>query len=134
MSVHLRFRRCRWISPEKISIAVRKVHDEEVGLLLGAFGDDDGFAGISERRTWRVGQRHKQLLASPFELANVSFGNRVASRKPMVVPKPLEYPLGREALLATDLLVSLKQSVNDLREPVQLRSLDWHLPAIIRRR
>lgn len=59
------------------------------GELLGAVYHDDGIAEISLRMTWRVGQRHKHLLASTFALGLVIRDDRVAADEPMLVPKRL---------------------------------------------
>ena len=90
MAVHPSFRRRRWIGPHEIGIAVRQVHNKEVGLLLNTADNDDGFTEIRLRMSRRMRQWHKHLLASPLSLSHVILDDRIAAGEPVLGPKPLE--------------------------------------------
>ena len=72
-------------------------------LLLDAADDDHRLAEIGLGMTRRMRQRHEHLPAAPFALAHVILDDRVAAGEPVLVPQPLEHPLGRVALLAPHL-------------------------------
>ena len=86
MAVHPRLRLRRRISPDEAGVAVRQVYDEEMGLLLDAADDSDGFAEICLRMSRWVGQRHEHLPAPPFALPNVVLDDRVAAGETMLYP------------------------------------------------
>ena len=123
----------RRIGPDITGIAVRQVEDEEVRLLLDAADNHNRLAEIGLGVPGRMGQRHKHLPAAPFALPHVILHDRVAAGETVLVPEPLEHPLGRMALLAMDIEIAFQPAIDDLGEPVQLRALDRCRAAVTRR-
>ena len=66
-------------------------------------------------------QRHEHLPAAPPMLADVILHDGVAAGEPVLVPEPLEHPLGSVALLGALDEILPQPLLDDLGEPVQLR-------------
>lgn len=73
---------------------------------------------------WRVGEWHKHLPTPPLSLPDVVLNDRVAASKTMLLTQTVEDALGSMALLAMHIPIALKPRVDDIGEPIQLRSLD----------
>ena len=123
----------RRIGPNVTRIAVRQVKREEVGLLLDPADEHHGFAKIRLGMARGVVQRHEHLLPAPLLIAHVVLHDRVAAREPVLIPQPIENPLGRVTLLALLPDIIAQPLLDDLGEPVQLGPLGRRRPPIPRR-
>lgn len=61
----------------------------------------------------RISQRHEHFVAAPFALPHVVLHGRVATGELVLVAKPLEHPLRRVPLFATDLPVAAQPTIDD---------------------
>jgi len=122
-------RRCG-IGTHEAGIAVRKVQNEEMGLLLDPADDDHSLAEIGLGVAGRMRQRHEHLAATTLALPYVVFHDRVAAGEAVLIAEPLEHPLRRMSLLAMDLAVAFQPAVDDPGERVQLRSLHRRRPPV----
>ena len=103
---------------------MRQVEGEEVRFLLDPADHHQRFAEIGLGVAGRVVQRHEHLPPAAALLAHVILHDGVAAGEPVLVPQPLENPLGRVTLLAALADIVPQPLVDDLGEPVQLRPLD----------
>jgi hypothetical protein len=115
--------RRRRIGADKAGIAVRQVHDEEMGLLLHPADDDRRLAEVRLCMPGRMLQRHEHLPPPAFALPHIVLHDRVAAGEAVLIVKPVEYPLGRVPLLVAGPAILLQPAVDDPGEPVQLRPL-----------
>jgi hypothetical protein len=77
-------------------------------------------------------QRHEHLPETAVPFPNVILDDGLPSREAMLVAKALKYPLRRVVLLAVNRSVIFQNTVNDIRERVQLRALWWLAAAVAR--
>ncbi len=112
---------------------MRQVECEEVGFLPDPADHHQGFAKISLGVARRVVQRDKHLSPPALLLAHVILDDGVAAGEPVLVPQPIKNPLGRVTLLAVLADVVAQPLVDDLGEPVQLRTLERRRAPIPRR-
>ena len=75
---------------------------------------------INLSMAWGMRRRHEHLPVAPF--ANVILDDGLTSREAMLVAKTLEYPLRRVPLLAVNRPVLHQNTIDDIRERVQLRT------------
>ena len=142
MAIHPCLRRRCGIGPHEAAIAVRQVHDEEVGLLfdgepVSAIGPrtmasdhHDGFAEIRLRVPRRVGERHEHLSTPPPPIPDIVLDDRVAASEAMLFAPPIKHPPGGMVLLAMHVPIPVEPGVDDLGEPIQLRPLDRNLAPV----
>ena len=78
---------------------MRQVHRKEVDLALHTADDAERFAKVGLRMSRRMCQRNEHLPGPLTPASHVILHNRDAARKAVLVPKPLENPLGRMVLL-----------------------------------
>ena len=123
----------RRIGPDEAGGAVRQIEGEEVCRLLDAADHHGRFAEVGLGVAGRVMQRHEHLPAAPSMLADVVLHDGVAADKPVLVPEPLEHPLGRVALLGALAEIVQQPLLDDRGEPVELRPPDRCGPPIPRR-
>jgi len=123
----------RRIGPNAAAVAMRQIEHEETGLLFHAANHDRRLTEVSLRMARRMSQRHEHLLAALIALAHVILDDRVAAGEATFIAKPVEYPLGRMALLARHLQVFIKPMLDRRNKRVQLRAPDRQLPLIARR-
>ncbi len=71
----------------------------------------------------RVPQRHEHLPQTTAPFPNVILYDGPLTREAMFVAKTLEYPLRRVMLLAVNRSVLFQNTVDDIREGSQLRTL-----------
>ena len=110
-----------------------KVHGEKMRPPFDAGDDRIRLAKVRLGMPRRMRQRHEHLPETTAPFPNVILDDGLPTRKAMLVAKTLEYPLRRVALLAVNRSVLFQNTVNDIREGVQLRALRW-LPAAVARR
>ena len=89
----------RRIGPDEAGVAVRQVEGEEMRRLLDPADEHARFAEIGLSVPRRMVQRHEHLPAAPAMLPDVVLHDGVAAGERMLVPEPLEHPLGGVALL-----------------------------------
>jgi len=123
----------RRIGAHEAGVAVRQVEGEEMRRLLDPADEHAGLAEIGLRMAGRVMQRHEHLPPAPAVLADVVLHDGVAADEPVLVPEPLEHPLRRMALLGALPEIVPQPLLDDLGEPVELRSPDRRGPPIPRR-
>ena len=123
----------RRIGPDEAGVAVRQVEGEEMRRLLDPADEHAGLAEIGLRVARRMVQRHEHLPAAPAMLADVVLHDGVAADEPVLVPQPLEHPLGGVALLGALPEIVPQPLLDDLGEPVQLRPPDLGASPIPRR-
>jgi hypothetical protein len=83
--------------------------------------DADAFAKIDLCVTRRMDERHEHLAHPHTRQPHVILYNRVAARKAVLDPQPLENPLGRVSLLWWCRLICPKNRVDDRKERPELR-------------
>jgi hypothetical protein len=103
---------------------MRQVEREEVRFLLDPADHHQRFAEISLGVAGLMVQRDKHLPPPALLLAHVFLDDGVAAGEPVLVPQPIKNPLGRMALLAVLADIVAQPLVDDLGEPIQLRTLD----------
>ena len=81
----------------------------------------------------RVCQRHEHLPQTMAPFANVILDDRLLTRKAMFVAKLLEDTLRRMPLFAVNRSVLFQNTVDDIRERGQLRTLRCITPPVARR-
>ena len=123
----------RRIGADEAGVAVRQVEGEEMRRPLDAADHHRGFAEIGLGVAGRMVQRHEHLPPAPAMLADVVLHDGVAADEPVLVAQPLEHPLGGVTLLGVLAEIVPQPLVDDLGEPVQLRSPDRRGPPIPRR-
>ena len=133
MAIHPGLRRRCGVGPHEASVALRQVHDEEMGLLFDAINDNDRLAEIGLCMSRGMRQRHEHLLSAPLALPDVVLDDCVAAGEPMLITKPIEDALGGVPLLAMHRLVAIEPRIDDLGKPIQLRPLDRCRSPIARR-
>ena len=84
---------------DEASVAVGQVQDEVVGLPLHPADDHQGLAKVALGVARRMRQRDEHLLRPAAMLPYVVLDYGVLAAEPMLVPEPLEDPLGCVALL-----------------------------------
>jgi len=104
-------------------VRLRQVQAEEVDLLANAPDPHQRFPEIHLAVTWRMGQRHERLPCLRSADPHVILHNRVATREAMLVPEPLENPLGRVPLLHRRIAIRLQDRVDHRQQWPQLRLL-----------
>ena len=87
------------VSLDEASVAVGQVQDEAVGFLFHPADDHQGLATVALGVARRMGQGHEHLLRPAAMLPHVVLDYGVLAAEPMLVPEPLEDPLGCVALL-----------------------------------
>ena len=70
-----------------------------MSLLLHSADDHPGLSEVALGVARGVGQGNEHLLGPAAVLPDVVLDDGVLARKPVLVPQPLEDPLGRVALL-----------------------------------
>jgi hypothetical protein len=100
---------------------VRQVECKEVDLALDAADDADRLAEVCLRMPWWVRQRHEHLLRPLPPASHVVLHNGDAAGKAVLVPEPLEDPLGRVPLLLRPALVLGQDAIDDGDDRIQLR-------------
>ena len=87
-------------------------------------GDDRiRFAKIRLGMACRMRQGHKHLPVATAPFANVILDDGLSTREAMLIAKTLEDPFRRVTLLAMDRPVLHQNTIDDIREGVQLRTL-----------
>jgi hypothetical protein len=97
--------RLRWKCADEAVVRMREVHREIVRLALPAADDGQRLTEVRLRLPGRMHQRDEHLPAALGRQAQVVFHDRVAARKPMFVPEPIEDPLRSVTLLGRPRLV-----------------------------
>ncbi len=87
------------VSLDEASVAMGQVQDEAVGFLFHPADDHQGLAKVALGVARRMGQGHEHLLRPAAVLPYVVLDYGVLAAEPMLVPEPLEDPLGCVALL-----------------------------------
>ena len=100
-------------SGPRAGIAMGQVQDEAVGFLFHPANDHQGLAKVALGVARRMGQGHKHLLRPAAMLPHVVLDYGVLAAEPMLVPEPLEDPLGCVALLPGTLEVVYQDLVDD---------------------
>ena len=118
---------------DEATVAVGQVDDEAVGLLLHAADDHQGLAEVALGVARRMGQGHEHLPGLTAMLSDVVLDRGVSAVESVLVPQPLEYPLGRVALLPETPEVVLQDPVDDTSEGLQLGTPGGSLPPVTRR-
>ena len=122
MPVDPRLGRRRRVGPHIAGVAVRQIEDEEVRLARHTPDHRTRLTEVRLRMARRMDQRHEHLPTPAVVLAHIVLHDRVAAAEPVLGAKPVENALGRVALLAQLLQILLQPLVDDLGEPVQLRT------------
>ena len=122
MPVDPRLGRRRRVGPHIAGVAVRQIEDEEVRLARHTPDHRTRLAEVRLPMARRMDQRHEHLPPPAAVLAHIVLHDRVAAAEPVLGAKPVENALGRVALLAQLLQILLQPPVDDLAEPVQLRT------------
>ena len=104
-----------------------------MGLPLHSADDHQGLAKVALGVARRMGQGHKHLLRPAAMLPHVVLDYGVLAAEPMLVPEPLEDPLGCVALLPGTPEVVCQDLVYDAGEGLQLRTPGRILPPVARR-
>ena len=133
MTVQPGFRCRRRVGGDKASVAVRKRHNEKMRPIPHAGDDRIRLAKVRLSMAWRVHQRHEHLPRTTAPFAHVILDDGLPAGEVMLVAKTLEYPLRRVALLAVNRSVILQNTVDDIREGIQLRALRWPAATVARR-
>ncbi len=128
-----RLRRRRRVGRNEAGVAVGKVHGEKMRPPLGAGDDRIRLAKVCLGMARRMRQRHEHLPQTTATFPNVILDDGLPTRKTVLVAKTLEDPLRRVALLAVNRSVLFKNTLDDIREGVQLRALRWLAAAVARR-
>ena len=115
---------------DEASVAMGQVQDEAVGFLFHPADDHPGLAKVALGVARRMGQGHEHLLRPAAVLPHVVLDYGVLAAEPMLVPEPLEDPLGCVALLSGDLSVSFQYGVNHPAEGLQLGPAGWVLAPV----
>ena len=124
---------CRRVGRNEARVAVGKAHDEKMRPQQNTGDDRIRLAEVCLSVTRRVHQRHEHLPETITPFPHVILDDGLFTRKAMFIAKTLEYPLRRMALLAVDRTVLFQNTIDDIRERVQLRALRWLAAAIARR-
>ncbi len=134
MPVHPRLGRRRRVGPHVAGVAVRKIEHEEVRLARDTPDHRPRLAEVRLPMPRRMDQRHEHLSPPAPMLAHMILHNRVAAAEPVLGPKTVENALRRVPLLGQLLQIVPQPPVDDLDEPVQLRTPKRRRPPIARRR
>ena len=97
----------------KAAVAVGQVQDEEVGLLLHAADDLQGFPEIALGVPRRMGKRNEHFLGLAAALPYVVLDDGVLAVEPVLVPEPLVDAFRRVALLPGKPEVLFEDLVDD---------------------
>ena len=89
----------RRVGLHEAAVAVGQVQDEAVGFLFNSADDHQGLAEVTLGMARGVGQGNEHLLGLTAVLPYVVLDYGVLAAEPVLVPEPLEDPLGRVALL-----------------------------------
>ena len=100
---------------------VRQRHHEQRHLRLLAGQPDRRFAEVDLGLARRMRQRQEHLLVRLLPRADRVLDDRLAAGEAVLVPQPLEDPLGRVPLLLRRLPVVLQDLVDDRQERLELR-------------
>ena len=101
-------------------VGVHQRHDEQGHLGRDAFEDDLSRPEVDLGLARRVDQRYEHLAMTGSPVTDRLLDRRVPAEVPLLVPQPIEDPLGGVALLAVDLLVILHDLVDDPRKRADL--------------
>ena len=101
-------------------VGVHQRHDEQGHLGRDAFEDDLSRPEVDLGLARRVDQRYEHLAMTGSPVTDRLLDRRVPAGVPLLVPQPIEDPLGGVALLAVDLLVILHDLVDDPRKRADL--------------
>ena len=101
------------VSLDEASVAMGQVQDEAVGFLFHPANDHQGLAKVALGVARRMRQRDEHLLGPAAVLPYVVLDYGVLAAEPMLVPEPLEDPLGCVALLPGTLEVVYQDLVDD---------------------
>ena len=93
-----------------------QVQDEAVGFLFHPADAHQGLSKVALGMSWRMGQRDEHLLGPAAMLPHVVLDRGVLAAEPMLVPEPLEDPLGCVALLPGTPEVVYQDPVDDAGE------------------
>ena len=132
MPVQPGLRRRRRVGRDEARIAVGKLHGEEMRPPLDAGDDRIRLAKVRLGIARRMRQRHEHLPETTAPFPNVILDDGQSTREPMLDAKTLEYPLRCVVLLAVNRSVLLQNTVDDIRERIQLRALRWLAAAVAR--
>ena len=99
VSFQKRFRRPGWKSHHEAVVRVRQVHGQIVRLALHPGDLHQAFAKVRLRIPRRMRQRHEHLPLAHLPQPHVVLHDGVAACIAVLVPQPLEDPLGRVPLL-----------------------------------
>ena len=110
-----------------------QIQDEAVGFLFHPADDHQGLAKVALGVARRMGQGHEHLLRPTAMLPHVVLDYGVLAGEPMLVPEPLEDPLGCVALLPGTPEVVYQDLVDDASEGLQLRTPGRSLSPVARR-
>ena len=122
MTVQPSFRRRGRVGAHEASVAVRKRHDEEMRPMLHPGDERIRLAKVRPGMAGRMRQRHEHLPLATAPFANVILDDGLSAREAMLVAKTLEYPLRRVALFAVNCPILNQNTIDDIREGVQLRA------------
>ena len=120
----------RRIGLDEAPVAVGEVNDEAVGLPLHSADDHPGLAEVALGVARGVGQGNEHLPGLTAVLPHVVLDYGVLAAEPILVPQPLEDPLGRVALLPGNAQVRLQYPVDDAGEGLQLGAAGRILPPV----
>ena len=87
------------VRPDEHGVAVGKVQDEEVYLLLHTAYDGPRLTEVALCVSGRMDQRHEHLTSPATVLSDVVLEYGVPTVEAVLVPQPLVYALGCVALL-----------------------------------
>ena len=132
VAVQPSLRRRRRVSRDEARIAVRKRHGKKMRPPLDPGNDRIRLAKVRLGIARRMRQRHKHLPETTPPFPDVILDDGLSTRKAMLVAKPLKYPLRRVPLLAVNRSVRFQNTLNDIRERIQLRALRWLVAAVAR--
>ena len=122
------------IGLDEASVAMGQVQDEAVGFLFHPADDHQGLDKVALGVARWMGQRDEHLLRPAAMLPHVVLDYGVLAAEPMLVPEPLEDPLGGVALLSGTPEVVCQDLVDDAGEGLQLRTPGRGLSPVARRR
>ena len=125
--------RLRPIGPHETGVRVWQIHRKDVDLAILAPDDGPRLAEVDLGMAGIVSQRYEDLLAALPAFPHVVFDDRIAAGETMLVPQPLEDPLGGVPPFTMYLPIRLQDPVDDAGKRIQLGASRRPATAIARR-
>ena len=128
MAVQPSLRRRSRVGDDEAGVAVGKGHGEKMRPQLDPGDDRIRLAKVH----LGMARRHEHLTLTTVLSPNAILDDGVAAREAVLIAETIEDPLRRMALLTVNRAVIRQNTVNNIRERIQLRARCWLAATVAR--